>query len=209
MVLPKSGVPGDGCHRLGGTGNSVQNMLIESQENLMPLALHEKKALVVEVNEVASSALSAIAAEYRGLTVGQMTDLRKQAREEGVYLKIIKNTLARLAVEGTEFECIKDGLTGPLMLAFSREHPGAAARVFKSFSKDNKKLVPTLVSIGGELLPPSELAKLADLPTREQALAMLLGVLQAPITKLARTLAEPHGKLVRTIAAIRDQKQAA
>jgi large subunit ribosomal protein L10 len=184
-------------------------MLIESQENLMPLALHEKKALVVEVNEVASSALSAIAAEYRGLTVGQMTDLRKQAREEGVYLKIIKNTLARLAVEGTEFECMKDGLTGPLMLAFSREHPGAAARVFKSFAKDNKKLVPTLVSIGGELLPPSELAKLADLPIREQALAMLLGVLQAPITKLVRTLAEPHGKLVRTIAAIRDQKQAA
>jgi large subunit ribosomal protein L10 len=209
MVLPESGVPGDGCHRLGDIGNSVRNVLIESQENLMPLALHEKKALVVEVNEVASSALSAIAAEYRGLTVGQMTDLRKQAREEGVYLKIIKNTLARLAVEGTEFECMKDGLTGPLMLAFSREHPGAAARVFKSFAKDNKKLVPTLVSIGGELLPPSELAKLADLPTREQALAMLLGVLQAPITKLARTLAEPHGKLVRTIAAIRDQKQAA
>jgi large subunit ribosomal protein L10 len=104
---------------------------------------------------------------------------------------------------------MRDGLNGPLLLAFSREHPGAAARVFKSFAKDNKHLVPTLVSIGGELLPPSELARLADLPTREQALAMLLGVLQAPITKLARTLAEPHGKLVRTIAAIRDQKQAA
>ena len=175
----------------------------------MPLGLHEKKALVVELNEVASSALSAIAAEYRGLTVVQMTDLRKQAREEGVYLKVVKNTLARRAVEGTEFECMRDGLIGPLMLAFSREHPGAAARVFKSFAKDNKNLVPTLVSIGGELLPPSALARLADLPTREQALAMLLGVLQAPITKLARTLAEPHGKLVRTIAAIRDQKQAA
>jgi large subunit ribosomal protein L10 len=184
-------------------------VLIENQENLMPLTLHEKKALVVEVNEVASSALSAVAAEYRGLTVSQMTDLRKQAREEGVYLKIVKNTLARRAVEGTEFECMRDSLSGPLLLAFSREHPGAAARVFRGFAKDNKKLVPTLVAIGGELLPASELARLADLPTREQALAMLLGVLQAPITKLARTLAEPHGKLVRTIAAIRDQKQAA
>lgn len=175
----------------------------------MPLALHEKKALVAEVNEVASSALSAIAAEYRGLTVGQLTDLRKQARDEGVYLKVVKNSLAKRAIEGTEFECMRDGLTGPLLLAFSREHPGAAARVFKGFAKDHKKLVPTLVSIGGELLPPTELQRLADLPTREQALAMLLGVLQAPITKLARTLAEPQAKLVRTVAAVRDQKQAA
>ena len=175
----------------------------------MALRLEEKKALVAEVSEVAASALSAVAAEYRGLTVGEMTDLRKQARDQGVYLKVVKNTLARRAVEGTDFEFMQEGLTGPILLAFSREDPGAAARVVKGFAKENDKLVTTMVSIGGDVLPAGDLERLASLPTREQALAMLLGVLQAPITKFVRTLAEPNAKLVRTIAAIRDQKQAA
>jgi large subunit ribosomal protein L10 len=173
------------------------------------LRLEEKKALVAEVSSVAATALSAVAAEYRGLTVEDMTDLRRRARDGGVYLKVVKNTLAKRAIEGTDFACMQDALEGPLLLAFSREDPGAAARVVKDFAKENDKLVVRLVAIGGTLLPANDIGRLADLPTYEQALSMLMGVLQAPITKLVRTLAEPHAKLVRTVAAVRDQKQAA
>ena len=175
----------------------------------MALNLEQKKAVVAEVNEVASDALSAIAAEYRGLSVGDMTQLRAEARDKGVYLRVVKNTLARRALEGTDFECMGDGLVGPLMLAFSQEDPGAAARLIDDFSKDREQLVVRLVSVGGQLYQPSELKRLASLPTKEQAISMLMGVRKAPIEKFVRTLAEPHGKLVRTIAAIRDQKQAA
>ncbi len=174
----------------------------------MPLRLDEKKALVAEVSAVAAEALSVVGAEYRGLTVGQMTELRANARQQGVYLRVVKNSLAKRAVEGTEFECIQEALNGPLVLAFSQEDPGAAARLVKDFAKDNEKLVPKVVSVGGELLAANDLERLASLPTREQALAMLLGVLQAPITKFVRTLAEPHTKLVRTVAAVKDAKAA-
>ena len=174
----------------------------------MALRLEDKKTLVAEVNAVAGSALSLVAAEYRGLTVDQMTALRKDARKEGVYLRAVKNTLARRAVEGTEFECIKDDLSGPLLLAFSKDEPGAAARVVKSFAKDNDKLVAKLVAIGGKAMPGSELERLASLPTREQALSMLAGVLQAPIAKFVRTLNEPVSKLVRMIAAVKEAKAA-
>ena len=174
----------------------------------MPLRLDEKKALVAEVSAVAAEALSVVGAEYRGLTVGQMTELRANARQQGVYLRVVKNSLAKRAVEGTEFECIQEALSGPLVLAFSQEDPGAAARLVKDFAKDNEKLVPKVVSVGGELLAANDLERLASLPTREQALAMLMGVLQAPITKFVRTLAEPHAKLVRTVAAVKDAKAA-
>jgi large subunit ribosomal protein L10 len=175
----------------------------------MALRLEDKKALVAEVSEVAASAYSALAAEYRGLTVSEMTELRKQARDQGVYLRVVKNTLARRAIEGTEFECMQQGLEGPLVLAFSQEDPGAAARVFKAFAKDHEKLVTKLVSIGGELLPAADLERLATLPTLDEARAMLLGVFQAPASKLVRTLAEPAASLARVIAARRDQQQAA
>jgi large subunit ribosomal protein L10 len=175
----------------------------------MPLNLEDKKALVSEVSAVAAQALSVVAAEYRGLTVAQMTELRAKARAQGVYMRVIKNTLARRALAGTSFEQVGPQLRGPLVLAFSKDDPGAAARVVKDFAKANDKLVPTLVSLGGEVLPAKELEKVASLPTREQALAMLLGVMKAPIEKFVRTLAEPHAKLVRTFAALRDQKQAA
>jgi large subunit ribosomal protein L10 len=135
--------------------------------------------------------------------------LRKEARNSGVYVKVVKNTLARRAVEGTEFECLKDALTGPLLLAFSQEDLGAAARVVKSFAKENEQLVAVGIAFDGQLLPASELDRLATLPTHDQALAMLMSVLLAPITKLVQTLAEPQAKLVRTVAAVRDQKQAA
>ena len=175
----------------------------------MALNLEDKKALVTEVNKVASTALSVVAAEYRGLSVTQMTELRSKSRAAGVYMRVVKNTLARKAVAGTAFECIGPVLKGPLVLAFSKDDPGAAARVIKAFSKDNDKLVTTAVSLGGQLLGAKSLDQVASLPTREQALAMLMGVMRAPSQKLVGTLQATPSKLVRTLAAVRDQKQAA
>lgn len=175
----------------------------------MALRLEDKKALVAEVAEVAARAQSVVAAEYRGLTVSQLTDLRSKARASRLYMRVVKNTLARRAVAGTQFECVGEKLKGPLILAFSVDDPGAAARLIKGFAKDHQKLVPTLVSLGGSVLSPKDLEKVADLPTKDQAIAQLMGVLKAPIGKFVRTLAEPHAKLVRTIAAVKDQKQAA
>ncbi len=175
----------------------------------MSLTLEQKKQVVAEVAQVATSAHSAIAAEYRGLTVDQLTDLRAKARNEGVYLRVVKNTLARRAVEGTEFECMSAQLTGPLMLAFSQEDPGAAARLIDAFAKDNDKLVVRLVAIGGSLLDASDIKKLASLPNREQAISQLMAVMRAPLDKLARTLNEVPGKLVRTLAAVKEQKDSA
>ena len=167
----------------------------------MALRLEDKKALVQEVNAVAGDSTSAVAAEYRGLTVAEMTELRKNARDAGVYLRVVKNTLARRAVEGTDFECMQDTLKGPLLLAFAKEDPGAAARVIKDFAKEHDALQAVSLSAGGQLLPGSDLSKLADLPTLDQARAMLLGVMVAPMTKLARTLAEPSAMLARTLQA--------
>jgi large subunit ribosomal protein L10 len=174
----------------------------------MALRFEDKQALVAEVNAVAAKAQSVVAAEYRGLTVSQLTDLRAKARNSGVYLRVVKNTLARKAVTGTQFECVGQSLKGPLVLAFSQDDPGAAARLVKAFAKDNDKLVPTLVSLGGSVLSGKDLDKVASLPTREQALAILLGTLKAPITKFVATVAAPHAKLVRTIAAVKDKMQA-
>jgi large subunit ribosomal protein L10 len=175
----------------------------------MALNLEDKKALVAEIGAVAATALSVVAAEYRGLTVSQMTDLRSKARSAGVYVRVVKNSLARKAMAGTSFECMSPVLKGPLVLAFSKDDPGAAARVVKAFAKDNDKLVTMAVSLGGQLLAASALEKVASLPTREQALSQLMGVMKAPIQKLAATLAAAPSKLVRTLAAVRDQKQAA
>lgn len=175
----------------------------------MALRLEDKKTLVTEVNEIAQKAQSVVAAEYRGLSVAKLTELRAKARASKVYMRVVKNTLARRAVAGTPFECVGEKLKGPLILAFSQDDPGAAARLIKGFAKDHDKLVPTLVSLGGSVLPGKDLDRVASLPTRAEALAQLLGVIKAPVVKFVRTLAEPHAKLVRTIAAIKDQKQAA
>jgi len=175
----------------------------------MPLNLEGKKALVEEVSAVAGKALSVVAAEYRGLTVTQMTDLRSKARASGVYMRVIKNTLARKALAGTAFESMGAVLKGPLVLAFSKDDPGAAARVIKDFAKANDKLVTTNLSIGGAVLPAKDLDRVASLPTKEQALSQLLGVIKAPIQKLVATIQAPQIKFVRTVVAIRDQKQAA
>ena len=174
----------------------------------MALTYAEKQAVVAEVAEVAGSALSAVAAEYRGLSVSQLTALRASARDSGVYVRVVKNSLARLAVKGTEFECMNDRFSGPLMLAFSKEDPGAAARLFRDFAKTNDKLVITLGAVGGETIEAGDIGKLANLPTRDEALSLLMSVMQAPVTKLARTLNEVPGKLVRTVEAVRVSKEA-
>ncbi len=175
----------------------------------MPLNREQKEAVVAEVAEVANSAFSAIAAEYRGLTVEEMTELRAKAREAKVYLRVVKNTLARRALADTDFACMQEGLTGPLVLAFSQEDPGSAARVIKDFAKEHAHLEVKLVSIGGKLLAAGDIETLAKMPTYDQAISLLMAVMKAPAEKLARTLNEVPGKFVRTVAAIRDAKQAA
>ena len=174
----------------------------------MPLRLEDKKAFVKEINAVAVDSVSAVAAEYRGLTVAEMTELRREAREAGVYLRVVKNTLARRAVEGTDFECMKETLSGPLLLAFGKDDPGAAARVIKAFAKEHQALQAVSLSAGGQLMPGEDLGKMADLPTLDQARAMLLGVMVAPMSQLVRTLAEPAAMLARTMSARGEQEAA-
>ena len=174
----------------------------------MALSIDGKKAIVAEVAEIAANAHSVVGAVYQGIESNEMNELRAKARADGVYLRVVKNSLAKRAVEGTDFECIQSELTGALVLAFSQEDPGAAGRVISEFVKENDKLEVKIVSIGGKLLAPEDVKVLAKMPTKDQAIAMLMSVMKAPISKFVRTLAEPHTKLVRTIAAVRDQKEA-
>jgi large subunit ribosomal protein L10 len=171
----------------------------------MSLSVEAKQAVVTEVAAVAKTAQSAVAAQYRGLTVAEMTKFRVAARQAGVYVRVVKNTLARRAIEGTSFECMKGSLKGPLVLAFSREDPGAAARVVKGFAKEHDKLVTVALSIGGELYPASDIDRLASLPTLTDARTSLVRVLNAPMTKLVRLLSEPAAMLARTLKARSEQ----
>jgi len=173
------------------------------------LNLEGKKAVVAEVAEIASTAHSAIAAEYRGLTVTDMTALRDAAREQYVQIRVIRNTLARRAVEGTDFACMQDGMIGLLVYGFSMEDPGAVARVMSEFSKENDQFEVKMVSLGGDLLPAGEIDRLAKMPTKDQAIAILMGTMKAPVEKLVRTLVAPTSKMVLTVAAVRDAKEAA
>jgi large subunit ribosomal protein L10 len=175
----------------------------------MALTLEEKQAIVADVAKVAETAFSAIAAEYRGLTVEALTQLRNDARKADVYVRVVKNTLARRALENTAFECMQDGLSGPMILAFSMRDPGAAARVIRDFVKQNDRLKVKLLAVGGKLLGPQDLEAMAKLPTYEEAISQLLSVMQGPVAKLARTFKEVPSKLARTLAAVRDAKQAA
>ncbi len=173
----------------------------------MPIGLKEKQAIVAEVNETASKALSAVMADYRGVPVDDMTTLRKTAREAGVQVRVIRNTLAKRAFEGTEFECLNDAMLGPNILAFSLEDPGAGARLFKDFAKEIEAFEIKALSVGGKLLPAEQIDALAKLPTRDQAISLLMAVLLAPITKLTRTLNDVPARVTRVVAAVRDQKQ--
>jgi large subunit ribosomal protein L10 len=192
-----------------GGGEGFRFCVTVSQEKFMALRLEDKKRFVKEVNAVAGDSITAVAAEYRGLSVAEMTDLRREARNAGVYLRVVKNTLARRAVEGTEFECMKESLSGPILLAFAKDDPGAAARVIKNFAKEHEALKAISLATGGELLPASDLEKLADLPSLDQGRAMLLAVMIAPMTKLVRTLSEPPAMLARTLSARARQEEAA
>lgn len=171
----------------------------------MGLNLDAKKAIVDEVANVAAGAPSAVAAEYIGLTVADMTKLRSAARDAGVYLKVVRNTLARRAFENSNFECMRDSLVGPLVYAFSNDEPGSAARVIRDFSKENDKLVVKLVALDGQLLDPSELGRLASMPSQDEARAMLLGLFSAPMGTFVRTINEVPSQFARVLAAKRDQ----
>jgi large subunit ribosomal protein L10 len=175
----------------------------------VPIGLKEKQAIVAEVNETAQAALSAVMADYRGVTVDAMTQLRKSARESGVQVRVIRNTLVKRAFEGTELECMNDALTGPCIVAFAMEDPGASARLFKDFAKEQEAFEIKALSVGGKLLPAEQIDALAKLPTRDEALALLMAVMQAPVTKLVRTMNDIPGRVTRVVAAVRDQKQAA
>lgn len=175
----------------------------------MAIQLEGKKAIVAEVNEAASGALSVVLADYRGVDSGDMTALRAKAREQNVYLRVVRNTLAKRAVQGTDFECVSEVLVGPTLFAFSMEDPGAAARLLKDFSKENDNFEIKALAVGGELLGGEQIDRLAKLPTRDEALSQLAGTIQAPITKLARTFNEVPSKVTRAVAAVRDQKKEA
>lgn len=172
----------------------------------MALGLEAKKAIVKEVNDVASQALSVAVAEYRGIEVADMTKLRTQAREQGVHLQVVRNTLAKRAFEGTQFDDMSEALKGPLLYGFSFEAPGGAARLFKDFAKENKNLNVTALSIGNGLMGPEKLDAVASLPTRDEALAKLLATFKAPVTKFVRTVNEVPTKFVRVLGAIKDAK---
>lgn len=173
----------------------------------MSLNLEQKKAVVAEVSAQLKGAQAALVAEYRGLTVAQMTELRSKARKSEIYLRVVKNTLARRAVAGSQFECLTDSFTGPLAFAIAKD-PVAAAKVLSDFAKDNDKLLIRAGAMGGKLMSIQQVQALAKLPSREQLLATLAGTLQAPIVKFARTLNEVPSKFVRALAAVRDAKPA-
>jgi large subunit ribosomal protein L10 len=168
-----------------------------------------KEVIVAEVSDVASKAISAVVALNHGLTVEEMTELRNNARKMQVYLKVVPNTLLKRAVTGSTFECLKDTLAGPTIIAFSKAEPGSAGRLIRDFAKTHEKLGVRALSIGGKAFDGKQLELLASLPSKDEALATLMSVMQAPVTKLARTMSETYAKMVRTVAAVRDHKEAA
>lgn len=174
----------------------------------MPLNLEDKKAIVGELSSIAGGALSVVAADYRGLTVESMNELRKNARALNVKVGVYRNTLARRALKDTEFECLSEVLVGPIVLAFSQDDPGAAARLIKDF-KAAEQVEVRGIALSGKLLGGEQLKAVASLPTRDEALAQLLSVMKAPVTKLVRTLNEPTAQAVRAFAAVADKKKAA
>ncbi len=169
--------------------------------------LTAKQAIVGEVAEVAANSTSLIAADFTGIDVAAMTQLRAKARAANVYLRVVKNTLTRRAVQGTDYAAITERVVGPLLLAFSVEEPGTAARLLKDFRKEHEAFTIKFIAMDGRVLEPEALDAVASLPTRDEALAQLMGVMKAPVAKLVRTLAAPNQKLVGTLAAVREHKQ--
>ena len=174
----------------------------------MGLNIEQKKAVVAEVSAQVAKAQAIVVAEYRGLEVGNMTELRREARKSGIYLRVLKNTLARRAVSGTPFEKLSDQLTGPLIYGISPD-PVATAKLLDQFAKGNEKFVIRAGAMPNAVISAREVKALASLPSREELLARLLGAMQAPIAQFARTLNEVPSRFVRTLAAVRDKQQAA
>ncbi|HEX5539009.1 MAG TPA: 50S ribosomal protein L10 [Methylophilaceae bacterium] len=174
----------------------------------MSLNLEEKKAVVAEIGEQIAKAQSIVLAEYRGLEVVDMTQLRAQARKSGVYLRVLKNTLVRRAVDGTPFSGLANEMVGPLVFGISAD-PVAAAKVLNDFAKANDKFVIKAGAMPNQVMNANGVKALASMPSREELLAKLLGTMQAPIAKFVRTLNEVPSGFVRGLAAVRDQKQAA
>lgn len=175
----------------------------------MALTLAKKKVVVDEVKQILAGASVVVVADYRGLTVSEMSQLRAQARKIGVVVRVVKNTLTRRATEQTQFECLNKSFNGPIVIAFSIESPRDAALLFRDFAKDHESLQVKALAFGSELVPAEKIDIVANLPDRKEALAKLLFVMKEPIAKLVRTLAEPQAKLVRTLAAIRAKKDTA
>jgi len=170
------------------------------------LNLEQKQAVVGEIAAQLGKAQSAIVAEYRGLDVGAVTELRSRARKAGLYLRVLKNTLARRAVKGTPFEKLSEQMVGPLMYSISQD-PVAGAKVLQAFAKENEKFVIRGGAMPNQLMSVTEVKALAALPSRDELLAKLVGTMQAPIAKFVRTLNEVPGKFARTVAAVRDEKE--
>lgn len=162
----------------------------------MALNLDGKKAVVAEVQEAAKSALSAVVVDARGVSVTDITNLRKEARDNGVWMKVVRNTLAKLAVKDTDFECLSDAFVGPTLIAFSNEHPGAGARIFKDFAKKNEKFELKTASFEGNVVAVDVLA---SLPTYDEAIARMMSVMKEASA----------GKLAKTLAAVKEAKEAA
>ncbi len=173
----------------------------------MALNLEAKKVIVKQVNSLASDAVSVGVAEYRGLTVEQMTNLRAAAIQANVSLRVVKNTLAKRALTETTCECVMPVVSGPVILGFSQEDPGAVARVFKDFAKENEDLIVRGLGVSGEFVDADQIKRIADLPTKDQAISLMMALMLAPVEKLARTLNEVPTKVTRVVAAVRDQKQ--
>ena len=174
----------------------------------MGLNIEQKKAVVAEVSAEVARAQAIVVAEYRGLGVGNMTELRREARKSGVYLRVLKNTLARRAVSGTPFEKLADQMTGPLIYGISPD-PVATAKLLDKFSKSNDKLVIRAGAMLNAVISAKEVKALATMPSRDELLGRLMGAMQAPIAQFARTLNEVPARFVRTLAAVRDKQQSA
>ncbi len=172
----------------------------------MGLSLEQKQAVVSEVTAQLANAQAVIVAEYRGLDVASVTDLRSKARQSGIYLRVLKNTLARRAVAGTPFEKLADQMVGPLMYGISQD-PVAGAKTLSEFAKGNDKFVIKGGAMPNSVMSAQDVKALATMPSRDELIAILLGTMQAPVAKLARTMNEVPGKFVRALAAVRDQKE--
>ncbi|MGP1956714.1 MAG: 50S ribosomal protein L10 [Arsenophonus sp. NC-PE1-MAG3] len=164
----------------------------------MALNFQDKQAIVTEISELAKGAVSAVVADSRGVPVDKMTNLRKTGREAGIYLRIVRNTLMRRVVKGTTYECLKKAFIGPTLIAFSKKHPGAAARLFKEFAKANQAFKIKAAAFEGKYIPANQIDRLATIPTYDEAIARLMSTMKEAFA----------GKLPRIMAALRDQKKA-